>query len=331
MIKNMDSKTEQKRLLDLIESRLKEIIPNMNPQEVYEPFRYIMAEGGKRIRPMLAVLTCGCICGVPEKAIDAACSIETMHNFTLVHDDIMDNSSIRRGKETVHKKWDESVGILTGDTMVGYSYRFLETYSNETSYREMIKALTTALIEVAEGQTYDMQFNTNKNVELKDYFLMIGKKTSALLQGSVLLGGNCAGASKEELTNLDEYAYNLGIAFQIQDDLLDITANQAKFGKQIGQDLIEGKKSYLILKARELAEDKNDIQLIEKFFNDNGLQKEEIQKMKSIYEKLNIFEIAQNEIEKYLEVATQSINKLKKNEYTEILLDLLKSLNKRNY
>lgn len=327
----MDYKKEQKRLLELIEKRLTELIPNINPQELYEPFRYIMEEGGKRIRPMLTVLACGSVGGNPEKAIDAACAMETLHNFTLAHDDIMDNSSIRRGKETIHTKWNESVGILTGDIMVGYAYRFLEKYAKEKSYYEINKSLTTSLIEVAEGQAYDMQFNTNKNVNLDDYILMISKKTSALLQGSVSMGGNCAGANPEQLKYLDEYAYNLGIAFQIQDDLLDITADQAKFGKQIGQDLLEGKKTFLIIKAREIAKDIQDKELINKFFDNNGLPAEDIKEMKRIYEKLNIFEIAQNSIEEYLNLAKLALQKINQNDYTNMLLDLINSLNKRNF
>lgn len=325
----MDFKSEQKRLLELTEKRLLEIIPNIEPKELYEPFRYIMEEGGKRIRPILTMLAAGAINGKPEEAIDAACAIETLHNFTLAHDDIMDNSPIRRGKATIHTKWDEPTAILTGDLMVGYAYRFLNKYAENKRYPQIVEQMNRALIEVCEGQAYDMQFNTRKDVKLEEYSKMISQKTSILLQVCVGLGGNIAEASAEELSNLDDYAYNLGIAFQIQDDLLDITADQAKFGKQIGQDLLEGKKAFLILKANELAKDASDRAVIDKFFNNNGLTKEDVPAMKVIYEKLNIFEIAQNEIESYLSKAQQAIEKLKVNEYTSMLVELLNSLNKR--
>lgn len=325
----MDFKSEQKRLLEQTEKRLLEIIPAIEPKELYEPFKYIMEEGGKRIRPILTMLAAGAINGKAEEAIDAACAIETLHNFTLAHDDIMDNSPIRRGKATVHVKWDEPTAILTGDLMVGYAYRFLNKYAESKRYPQIVEQMNRALIEVCEGQAYDMQFNTRKDVKLEEYLKMISQKTSILLQVCVGLGGNIAEASTDELSYLDDYAYNLGIAFQIQDDLLDITADQAKFGKQIGQDLLEGKKAFLILKANELAKDASDRALIDKFFNNNGLTKEDVPAMKAIYEKLNIFEIAQNEIEAYLDKAKQAIDKLKQNDYTSMLVELLNSLNKR--
>lgn len=213
--------------------------------------------------------------------------------------------------------------------MVGYAYRFLNKYAESKRYPQIVEQMNRALIEVCEGQAYDMQFNTRKDVKLEEYLKMISQKTSILLQVCVGLGGNIAEASAEELSNLDDYAYNLGIAFQIQDDLLDITADQAKFGKQIGQDLLEGKKAFLILKANELAKDASDRAFIDKFFNNNGLTKEDVPAMKAIYEKLNIFEIAQNEIEEYLSKAQQAIEKLKANEFTSMLVELLNSLNKR--
>lgn len=327
----MNSKEEQKRLLELTEKRLSELIPNIEPKAIYEPFRYIMEEGGKRIRPILTMLACGAICGTPDKAVDAACAIEILHNFTLVHDDIMDNSPIRRGKETIHQKWDEPTAIIAGDTMVGYAYRILNAYNTGARYPQIVEAMNKALIEVCEGQSYDMQFNTNKNVKIDEYIMMIGKKTSILLQACASLGGNIAEANPEQLKSLDDYAYNLGIAFQIQDDLLDITADQAKFGKQIGQDLLEGKKAFLILKARELAKDAEDKALIEKFFDNDGLAKEEVPAMKRIYEKLNIFTIAQDEIERYLSQAKSALANLNQNQYTDNMLGLLDSLNKRVY
>jgi geranylgeranyl diphosphate synthase type II len=327
----MDLKTYNLELLEKTEKRLFELIPNTAPAQIYEPFRYIMSGGGKRIRPVLTMTACAALCGNADKALDAACAIEVMHNFTLVHDDIMDNSPIRRGKETIHQKWDMPIGILSGDTMVGYSYRFMNAYVAHNNYPRIIDALSTALIEVCEGQAYDMEFNDKKDVCLDDYILMISKKTAALLQACVNLGGLVAEADQAQLKALNDYAYALGIAFQIQDDLLDITADQSKFGKRIGQDIIEGKKTYLMLKAREIAADKEDVQLIQKFFDGNGMSVDFVPQVKAMYEKLGIFEIAQQEIEKNLNTAKNVLANLPQNEYVDLLLQLAESMNKRSF
>lgn len=327
----MDFKEYSNHLLQITEQRLPELIPNFPPDEIYEPFRYIMEGGGKRIRPILTMLSCGAVSGNCESALDAACSIEIMHNFTLVHDDIMDNSPIRRGKETIHRKWDSAVAILSGDAMVGYAYRIMNTYNELANYPKIIDALTTSLIEVCEGQAYDMQFNSNQEVTLDNYILMIGKKTSALLQGCAILGALCGSADENQIKALNDYAYSVGIAFQIQDDLLDITADQAKFGKQIGQDILEGKKTFLILKAKELATDSADVALINQYFANNGLAASQVPDMKNLFIKLGIFEIAQSEIERQLELADNSIKSIAQNEYTAMLLELSKSLNKRSF
>jgi geranylgeranyl diphosphate synthase, type II len=320
-----------KNLLEQVEKRFQEFIPNFEPKPLYEPFSYIMAGGGKRIRPILTMFACAAIGKEPLYALDAAMAIEIMHNFTLVHDDIMDNSPIRRGRETIHVKWDEPVAILSGDVMVGYSYRALNKSIHNPNYPLMVEALSTSLIEVCEGQAYDMQFNAKKDVSIDDYLLMISKKTSALLQACALLGGLTAEADNHQLKVLNDYAYGLGIAFQIQDDVLDITADQAKLGKKIGQDIIEGKKTFIILKTKQLATDKNDIELINKFFANNGLSAEYVPKLKAIMHKLGIFEIAQNEIEAHLKNAQLALSHLKQNDYTDMLSNLLNSLNNRSF
>ncbi len=327
----MEFKEYTQYLLQITETRLPELIPNFPPNEIYEPFRYIMEGGGKRIRPILTMLACGAVSGECEKALDAACSIEILHNFTLVHDDIMDNSPIRRGKETIHRKWDSAVAILSGDAMVGYSYRIMNAYNTQNNYPRIIEALNTSLIEVCEGQAYDMQFNSNQEVALEDYILMISKKTSALLQGCAILGGLVGSATDEQIKALNDYAYSLGIAFQIQDDLLDITADQAKFGKQIGQDILEGKKTFLILKAKELASDNTDLDLINQYFTNNGLAASQVPEMKQLFIKLGIFEIAQTEIERQLALAESAIKSIEQNAYTAMLLALSQSLNKRSF
>lgn len=327
----MDYKDTYSQLLKAVEKRFEEFIPNFDPKVLYEPFKYIMAAGGKRIRPVLTMLACGAIGKDPLYALDAAAAIEIMHNFTLVHDDIMDNSPIRRGRETIHVKWDNNAGILSGDVMVGYSYRALNKYTENKNYPLMVEALSTSLIEVCEGQAYDVMFNTKKDVTVEDNLLMISKKTSALLQACAILGGLAAGADNHELKALNDYAYALGIAFQIQDDVLDITADQTKLGKKIGQDILEGKKTFLILKTKELSTEKEDIDLINKFFAGNGLTEAEVPAMTALMYKLGIFDLAQNEIEIHIANAHKALNDLKQNDYTQMLGTLIDSLNKRSY
>ncbi len=318
-------------LLQKVEDKFLEIIPTFEPKVLYEPFSYIMEAGGKRIRPVLTMFACAAIGQDPLYALDAAAAIEIMHNFTLVHDDIMDNSPIRRGRDTIHIKWDEPAAILSGDVMVGYSYRALNKYIDNPNYPRMVEALSTSLIEVCEGQAYDMQFNSKKDVSVDDYILMISKKTSALLQACAILGGLAANADANQLKALNDYAYGLGIAFQIQDDVLDITADQAKLGKSIGEDIIEGKKTFIILKTKELVTEAADIELINKFFENNGLSQEYVPKVKDIMQKLGVFDIAQNEIETHLRNAHIALANLNQNEYTEMLGEMLNSLNKRTF
>lgn len=327
----MNYKEYSKQLLDLTEQELATYIPSFQPEEIYVPFRYIMSGGGKRIRPILAMLACGAISGKCETALEAACAIEILHNFTLAHDDVMDNSPTRRGRPTVHTKWDEPTAILTGDIMVGYAYRILGKYAGSKRFPEIIENLNTALIEVCEGQAYDMQFNTNPEVSLENYILMIDKKTAALLEASVKFGGLVADATDEQIDILvHSYAYPLGIAFQIQDDLLDITADQAVFGKPTGQDILEGKKSYLILKAKELASEPADLELIDKYMHSEGLTAEYIPVMKDMFARTGVFDAAEKDIDEYLTSAENALSKLPQNQYTEMLAALARSLNKRN-
>ncbi len=327
----MDYDVNYKYFLNDVEVRINELIPVQEPNELYEPFRYIMEGGGKRIRPVLTMLACGAVNNDPYYALDAGAAIEIVHNFTLVHDDIMDNSPIRRGRETIHQKWNSAIGILTGDTMVAYAYKILYKYKDNKNYPEMIDALTDSILEVCHGQAYDMNFNTNQDIGFKEYYQMIGLKTAALLQGCVRLGAAAAGASKEEYEILNDYAYLLGIAFQIQDDVLDILADQTKLGKQIGQDIMEGKKSYIILKAKELVSDDDDKKIIAQFFQENGLDSSFIPIMRQIMDKAGVFTAAQNEIDTLLSNANSAIAKLKQNDYTQMLIHLNNSLNKRKF
>ncbi|MFA7626876.1 MAG: polyprenyl synthetase family protein [Candidatus Kapaibacterium sp.] len=259
----MDYKEIYSYYLSLIEKRIAEYVPQLEPERLYEPFRYIMKEGGKRLRPILTVISAGIVGGNPEKAIDCGVAIEILHNFTLVHDDIMDNSPLRRGRQTIHEKWDSATAILTGDVMIGYAYRLLPN-SAEHQRADAIRAIfTNELIEVCEGQVLDMMFNQKKEVDKSEYFQMIDKKTARLIESSALIGAHIGLGSDNEINALKHIARYIGLAFQIQDDLLDMTANQNNFGKKLGKDIVEGKKTFLIITAQQKAESMTDKKLLE--------------------------------------------------------------------
>jgi geranylgeranyl diphosphate synthase, type II len=217
------------------------------PYSLYDPLNYIMQGGGKRIRPLMVLFCCEAFGGSVEDSIDAAVAIEILHNFTLVHDDIMDNADTRRGKQTIHKKWSVNEAILVGDELIGLSYRsLLKTKSQRVG--EIVKAFTDGVIEVCEGQALDKEYETSDDVTLDDYVIMIRKKTAELLKTSAIIGSLIADANSEQLNTITNYSQFLGLAFQVQDDLLDVVANEKKFGKKIGGDILEKKKTYLYLK-----------------------------------------------------------------------------------
>lgn len=316
---------------DNIEQRLSNYVQIIDPEGLYEPFKYLISGGGKRIRPVLAMICSGAVGGDPKSAIDSGAAIEILHNFTLVHDDIMDESPLRRGRATVHVKWNEPIAILVGDVMVGYAYKLLPDGKSHERSDEINKTFTNSLIEVCEGQALDMEFNERKDVSLREYFDMIEKKTARLLESSSVIGAYCGLGSEKDVESLRLFARSMGLAFQIQDDFLDLTADQEKLGKSIGQDIIEGKKTYFILKAQEKVKNQEDIELISEFINQNGLTKEYVPRFINLFDKLGIFDEAQTEIEKHLDSALQNLNKLNQNDYTDMLKWLLEKLNKRNY
>ena len=324
-----NSKLLFNRYLDLIEQRIKELTPETEPRELYEPFAYIMQKGGKRIRPILTMACCGAVGGEAKKALNAGVAVEILHNFTLAHDDIMDKSPTRRNRPTIHTKWDEPTAILTGDAMVGLAYQALNSVETEI-LSEITGAFSQALVDVCEGQAYDMKYNNVKSVTIGEYLTMIEKKTARLLAGAAKIGGYVGGAEEKQLEALENYALNLGLAFQIQDDLLDLVADEKELGKTIGNDIVEGKKTYLIIKALEKAESEQQKNLLKQFIDNNGLSADYVQKMKDMFRELDVFDEAERNISEYFERAKKSLTKLPKNENVELLEWMLNKLNKRN-
>ena len=221
-----------------------------DPVSLYEPIKYILSIGGKRIRPALVLAGANLFSDNIEDAQPAALAVEVFHNFSLVHDDLMDNADIRRGEPSVHKKYDDNTAILSGDAMLILCYRFFEKY-NEL-YIPLTKTFTQTALEVCEGQRWDMDFEVSKDVSIDDYIRMITYKTSVLIAASLQMGAMISGAGKQDAFHAYEFGKNMGIAFQIQDDILDTFGSQEKVGKKIGGDILQKKKTYLYLKSLEL-------------------------------------------------------------------------------
>lgn len=315
----------------LIENRLSELVQKREPNNLYSPIEYILLDGGKRIRPLLCMLACEATGGDPFESVDAAVAVEIMHNFTLVHDDIMDNSPLRRGKTTIHLKWDLPTAILSGDAMVGLALEVLATYSNYTNFGKIIEQFAYGYIEVCEGQALDMLFNNRKDVTTDDYFHMVRKKTSAVIQTSLVLGGLCAGAIEDDLENLKEFGLNLGIAFQLQDDYLDLKATDMKLGKRIGNDILEKKKTLMVLMAFERAKLEKDKSLLERLYSPGEIPKELIPEFVELFERLDVFNDVQETINSYFEKASNALDNLSRNQGTKMLKYLLDKINVRSY
>jgi geranylgeranyl diphosphate synthase type II len=311
--------TERKKINKILSQALK----GRKPVSLYEPGAYILNSGGKRLRPLLVLLSAKAVGGSFKNAYNAAASVEMLHNFTLVHDDIMDNADKRRGRLTLHKKYDHNTAILTGDSLLSVAYEYLLKDCNGSA-KELISSFTHGLIEVCEGQSMDTDFESRKNVSLSEYITMIKKKTAAMAEMCCRVGALLGGGSKDQVTALGNYGLNLGIAFQIQDDLLDISADEKKFGKTIGGDLVEGKKTFLFLEALEKSKGEDRRRLL-KVIERKGIRSNQIIFYKKLYEKLGVLDDARNEIRHYTNKALKSLKLLDK-EKRKIFIWLADSL-----
>jgi len=250
-----------------IETYQKEFIDYLNrfsilrePKNLYNPIEYILRLGGKRLRPILTLMTTEIFDVDYKKALDAALAVEVFHNFSLIHDDIMDDAPLRRGNSTVHEKWDINTGILSGDAMLILAYQLFEHYEPKT-FQALAKLFSKTALQVCEGQQDDIDFETRNDVTIAEYLNMIANKTAVLVGAAMQMGAIVANASIEDQNNIYEFGKNLGIAFQLQDDYLDTFGNSNTFGKQIGGDIIENKKTYLYIKALEFSDESNIKQL----------------------------------------------------------------------
>lgn len=296
------------KYLQFIETSVTEIHFPTQPSSLYEPMSYILQLGGKRIRPVLTLIACDLFCNDFKPAKNAALAIELFHNFSLIHDDIMDNAPLRRGKPTVHQKWNQSIAILSGDGMLIEAYKKLQVYNPEIGYK-LIHVFNKTATEVCEGQQLDMDFEVTQQVSISDYLEMIRLKTAVLLGCSLQLGAIIGGATDENQNDMYAFGMNLGIAFQLQDDILDLYADQDKFGKQVAGDILANKKTYLLLKAIEDA-DASQKKSLNSLFSESDSDTK-ITEAKRLFAELNIREKAENKMKEYYELSLKNLAHLK--------------------
>jgi geranylgeranyl diphosphate synthase type II len=298
-----------KELYTLIEQEIRLMPFNGEPRELYDPISYMLSLGGKRLRPVLVLMANDLFEGNTNDAVKAALAVEVFHNFTLVHDDIMDKADIRRGKPTVHKKWNETVGILSGDLMMIKATQLIcETETNEL--KQLLKVLNKAAVEVCEGQQIDMNFEARNDVSAIEYIEMITLKTAVLLGCSLQLGAIIANASVEDAQHLYEFGKNIGIAFQIQDDVLDSFGEGEKVGKKIGGDIAANKKTLLLIKALELAKGETLIKLTSLIADKPENEQQKIDEVLAVYNELQVKQYADTLKETYLHKAFEHLDKI---------------------
>jgi geranylgeranyl diphosphate synthase type II len=252
------------------------------PKNLYDPIHYILGLGGKRMRPVLTLMSAEVFDADYKKALPAALAVEVFHNFSLIHDDIMDDAPLRRGNETVHEKWDINTGILSGDAMLILAYQYFEKYE-PTVFRDLAKLFSKTALEVCEGQQWDVDFETRDDVSIPDYLKMIEYKTAVLVAAAMKMGAIIAETSEENANLIYDFGLNLGLAFQLQDDYLDAFGNPETFGKQVGGDIIENKKTYLYLKANEFASKEQAEQLAHLFSIHPEDNSEKINSVKELF------------------------------------------------
>jgi geranylgeranyl diphosphate synthase type II len=313
----------------LIEAALKDKSYGASPKELYEPIDYIMSLGGKRMRPLFVLMGCDLMGGNVSKALHTALAVEIFHNFTLMHDDIMDKAPLRRGKSTVHEKWNDNIAILSGDAMMVKAYQEL-CKSDATLLPTLLSVFSDTAIKVCEGQQLDMNYERLSKVSISQYIKMIELKTAVLVAASFKMGALIAGANETDAHKLYEFGKHIGIAFQLQDDILDVYADTEKFGKQKGGDIVSNKKTFLLLKAIEMADSNRHLkEELHQWIHAPSFEiKDKVQAVTAIYDFLNIKELAKKEMKKQYDAAFNSLNEIaldssKKQTLTDIANSLM--------
>lgn len=319
-----------KNFLLQFESYLKAHPLTRSPYNLYEPADYILSLGGKRLRPVFTLLGCDLYGRPSEFALNASMAVEVFHNFTLLHDDIMDKAEVRRGKPTVHVKYNTNTAILTGDVMMIQAYQYLLNYQDPILIKQLLDVFSKMAFEVCEGQQLDMDFEKREDVTINEYLEMITLKTSVLIAASAQMGAVLGGADAENQKHIYEFAKNFGIAFQLQDDILDTFGESANVGKRIGGDILQNKKTYLYLKTKELA-DPGQQKTLFKYFHEVDLivdDKQKIDEVTQIYKDVNVVEYAKQLIEAYRDLSVShlracDISSDKKEELSAFINDMI--------
>jgi len=301
------------------EQVLEELELPKEPRLLYEPVSYTINNGGKRMRPLLVLLGCKIFSEDISQALHPSVAIEMFHNFTLVHDDIMDRAPLRRGKPSVYQKWNDNVAILSGDAMMVKSYQSLVQTRKEV-LAEVLDIFNLTALEVCEGQQHDMDFEERDDVSISEYLEMIRLKTAVLLAASLKLGAVIGGTSEENAQKLYVFGLNAGIAFQLQDDILDVYGETAKVGKQKGGDIIANKQTYLLIKAKELATKKQTSEL-NSWLNGSISGSEKVEAVTALYQELNVRELAEAEMWKYFNRGLESLKQVQGSENWKNILE----------
>ena len=293
--------------LDIVNQAIAAIPYPDAPGQLYEPIAYHMALGGKRIRPVLTLMACDAMGGDPSSAIDAAVGIEMFHNFTLLHDDVMDNADVRRGKTTVHRRWNDNTAILSGDTMLTIATQYIA----RTASWPVMDLFNKTAIEIYEGQQWDMDYEHRNDVSVEEYVNMIRLKTSVLLGCALKTGALIAGAEDEQADLLYQAGVNMGLAFQLRDDVLDVWGDPATFGKEIGGDIMNNKKTFLLINAMQLAQG-DDVNELRHWLNDPyATRDDKVRGMTALYERLGVRQLAEEAIARYNDLAVAAFNQVK--------------------
>lgn len=288
------------QILKLVNDYLVQLPYDRRPASLYEPIRYVLSMGGKRIRPVLMLLSYNLFKEDPETILMPACALETYHNYTLLHDDLMDNADLRRGHETVHKKWNANTAILSGDSMLVLAYQRMQQCCSD-KMAEVLALFTETALEIGEGQEYDMAFEHRDDVSEEEYIEMIRLKTSVLLACALKIGAILAGASKEDADNLYRFGEQIGLAFQLQDDFLDVYGDTRVFGKAIGGDITSNKKTFMLINALNHANEEQRRQL-ESWIGATEFDRDEkVAAVTRLYNEIGIDRMAQDKIAYYFE------------------------------
>lgn len=310
-----------------IDRRLSRYSKTVRPGTVYDPIRYILSSGGKRIRPVLTLLSCEAVGGNLHEALDAAAALEMLHNFTLIHDDVMDHAPVRRGKPTIHRKWDENVAILSGDALAAQAYRII--LRSRQHLKEILDVFNDAFITVCEGQGFDKEFELRNDITISRYIMMIRKKTGRMISASTEIGALIGGGTAREVKGLRRFGEHLGTAFQIQDDLLDITGTPEKFGKTIGGDVKEGKRTYLLLRALECTRGA-ERRFLASLAPGSRITQADIRRVRGIYVRTGVLDDARNEMERRTHQAMHSLGFLRPSRARSVLMWIADQLLRRN-